>query len=85
MEHIIGIGENIADIIENINNTIKILSSHKDLELVSTSSLYSSKAILKDAPKAWDINYVNTAIKIKTDLNPLDLLTILKIYRTKYR
>ncbi|MDE5015030.1 2-amino-4-hydroxy-6-hydroxymethyldihydropteridine diphosphokinase, partial [Francisella tularensis subsp. holarctica] len=43
------------------------------------SSLYSSKAVLKeDAPKEWDIRFLNTAVKISSSLKTDELLVLLK-------
>ncbi|QIW10116.1 dihydropteroate synthase [Francisella sp. LA112445] len=79
MQYIIGIGTNVGFTLENIHLAIQALDSHKEIKVIRKASLYSSKALLKeDAPKNWDINFINTAVKISSTLDPNKLLTILK-------
>ena len=84
MQYIIGVGSNIGFTLENINTAIQILSSNNSLQIVDRAPLYSSKALLKDdSPIEWDIYYLNTAVKIKSILKPLELLGILKSIESK--
>ena len=79
MQYIIGIGTNIGFTLENIHLAIDALESHQDIRIIRKAGLYSSKALLKEgAPKNWDINFINTAVKISSTLDPNKLLTILK-------
>ena len=79
MNYIIGIGANIGFTLENIHKAISLISNLENTDIISKASLYSSQALLKDnAPKEWDIIYLNTAIKIQTNLEPLELLNKLK-------
>ncbi|MED7788548.1 dihydropteroate synthase [Francisella sp. 19X1-34] len=79
MQYIIGIGTNVGFTLENIHLAIQALSSHQDIKVIKKASLYSSKALLKEgAPKDWDINFLNTAVKINSSLDPRKLLIILK-------
>ncbi|QIV96092.1 2-amino-4-hydroxy-6-hydroxymethyldihydropteridine diphosphokinase/dihydropteroate synthase [Allofrancisella inopinata] len=79
MQYIIGIGANVGFTLENINKAIQAIASTENVKLLTKASLYSSKALLKEnAPKDWDIVYLNTAIKIESSLKPLELLETLK-------
>ncbi|AJC48928.1 dihydropteroate synthase [Allofrancisella guangzhouensis] len=79
MQYIIGIGANVGFTLENINKAIQAIASTENVKLLVKASLYSSKALLKEnAPKDWDIVYLNTAIKIESSLKPLELLKNLK-------
>ncbi|WP_150467376.1 dihydropteroate synthase [Francisella sp. SYW-9] len=79
MQYIIGIGTNIGFTLENIHLAIQALDSHEEIKVIRKASLYSSKALLKEgAPKDWDINFINTAVKISSSLDPNELLIVLK-------
>ncbi|APC96381.1 2-amino-4-hydroxy-6-hydroxymethyldihydropteridine diphosphokinase [Francisella frigiditurris] len=79
MQYIIGIGANIGDTLINIRTAIETIEQSQNIKIFKKSSLYSSDALLKDdAPEDWDIKYLNAAIEIETDLEPLELLDYLK-------
>ncbi|MBK2149822.1 dihydropteroate synthase [Francisella tularensis] len=79
MQYIIGIGTNSGFTIENIHLAITALESQQNIRIIRKASLYSSKAVLKeDAPKEWDIRFLNTAVKISSSLKPDELLVLLK-------
>ena len=79
MVYIIGIGANIGFTLDNIHIAINLISKLENTLIVSKASLYSSKALLKEnSPKEWDIIYLNTAIKIQTNLEPFEFLKELK-------
>lgn len=79
MQYIIGIGTNIGFTLENIHLAINAMNAHQKIKVLKKASLYSSKALLKeDAPKDWDIRFINTAVKINSPLKPEELLTVLK-------
>ncbi|AIT08738.1 2-amino-4-hydroxy-6-hydroxymethyldihydropteridine pyrophosphokinase [Candidatus Francisella endociliophora] len=79
MQYIIGIGANIGFVLENIHLAINALDNNPDIKVLKKASLYSSKAILKeDSPEDWDINFINSAVKINSPLDPEELLKILK-------
>ncbi|ASG68284.1 2-amino-4-hydroxy-6-hydroxymethyldihydropteridine pyrophosphokinase [Francisella halioticida] len=79
MQYIIGIGTNIGFTLENIHLAIEALSVNQNIKILKKAGLYSSKALLKEnAPKDWDINFINTAIKISSTLSPSELLVVLK-------
>lgn len=84
MQYIIGIGTNIGFTIENIHLALDALASHQSIRIIRKASLYSSKALLKEnAPKEWDITFLNTAVKISTHLKPENLLKALKDIEAK--
>ena len=79
MNYIIGVGANIGFTLENIHTAIALIGKLDTTSVIGKASLYSSKALLKDdAPTEWDIIYLNTAIKIQTNLKPYELLKELK-------
>ncbi len=79
MNYIIGIGANIGFTLESIHIATRSIDKLENTRIIDKASLYSSKALLKNgAPKEWDIIYLNTAIKIQTSLEPLELLKELK-------
>ncbi|GAB4222419.1 MAG: dihydropteroate synthase [Francisella sp.] len=79
MQYIIGIGTNIGFLLDNIKQAINLLAQQPNIKVIKKASLYSSKAILKEnSPQEWDIQFLNTAIKINTPLEPNELLNILK-------
>ena len=56
----------------------------KKLQVVSTSRIYVSKAVLiPGSPADWNSDYLNAAIKIRTTLSPEDLLKVLKKIEVK--
>ncbi|AJI55645.1 2-amino-4-hydroxy-6-hydroxymethyldihydropteridine diphosphokinase [Francisella philomiragia] len=84
MQYIIGIGTNVGFTIENIHLALDALASYQNIRIIRKASLYSSKALLKEnAPKEWDITFLNTAVKISTSLKPQDLLIVLKDIEAK--
>lgn len=79
MQYIVGIGANIGFVLENIHLAINALNNHPNIKVFKKASLYSSKALLKEnAPEDWDINFINSAVKISSPLKPEELLKVLK-------
>ena len=68
----IGLGSNLSNPINQINQAIQQISTLKSIQLLKQSALYQSAAILNANQQQAD--YINAVIKIKTDLNPLQLL-----------
>jgi 2-amino-4-hydroxy-6-hydroxymethyldihydropteridine diphosphokinase len=76
MPHItayIGIGSNLGIPKENCTNAIEKISSTKDIKIISKSSFYRTEPI-GGVQQGW---FVNSAIEIKTDLSPENLLSVL--------
>ncbi|MGI4776411.1 MAG: dihydropteroate synthase [Janthinobacterium lividum] len=76
---IIGLRSNQGDKLANLRQAVKEIENNKKINLVSTSRIYKTKAILlPNTPKEWGVSYFNSAIKIKTSLSPQKLLVFLK-------
>ena len=77
MKYIIGIGTNLGNKIENINQALNYIKDK--VEIIRVSSIYQSKALLKpNSPKSWDISYFNLAILVIYNNTPLTLLKLLQ-------
>ncbi len=77
MKYIIGIGTNLGNKIENINQALNYIKDKVDI--IRISSIYKSKALLKpNSPKNWDKPYFNLAILIIYNNTPLTLLKLLQ-------
>ena len=82
MKYIIGIGTNLGNKIENINQALNYIKDK--LEIIRVSSIYQSKALLKlNSPKDWDIPYFNLAILVIYNNTPLTLLKLLQSIESK--
>jgi len=66
----IGLGSNLKEPKEQIENALRALNEAKEINLISVSSFYRSKPLL-DLPGP---NYLNVVCKIETDLSAFDLL-----------
>ena len=76
MPHItayIGIGSNLGIPGKNCTKAIEIISSAKDIKIISKSSFYQTEPI-GGVQQGW---FVNSAIEIETDLSPENLLSVL--------
>ena len=71
----LGIGCNLGDKQANVSRAIQLLTEHKDIDVIRTSSLMESRP--EDGSSQPD--YLNGAIEIKTELSPLELLSQLKM------
>ena len=69
----ISIGSNIGDKEENINNSIEKLKEYKEIEVTKIAT------IIETEPWGYEDqdSFKNTAIEIRTFLNPKELMTIL--------
>lgn len=77
---ILGLGSNLKDRKENLLKSINLVNNLPEVVLVAQSDIYDNKAVLPlNAPKSWNKNYLNMAIKIKTTLSAFDLLKEIKI------
>ena len=67
----IGIGSNLGDRIENCRNAIRSIKGFARFK--SISSIYETQPVgIEDQPE-----FINSVIKIETDLTPTDLLAVL--------
>ena len=75
----LGLGSNIAEREENLNNAINLMQQRQIISEVTQSKIIRSKALLpKDAPLDWDLEFLNMAILAFTSLTPEQLLTQIK-------
>lgn len=71
----IGIGSNTGDREANIQKALGILKEHEEIDIKAVSSFIETDPV-GGPPQD---KYLNGALKISTDLRPLDLLTQLQI------
>ena len=71
----LGIGSNVGDRQANFDKAIGLLKEHQDIDFLQMSSVIETDPV---GGPAQD-RFLNAAIKIKTDLTPLELLIQLKI------
>ena len=70
----LSIGSNIGDKKKNLNEAAVLLNSHDKIEVLSISSFYKTEP-QNFIDQDW---FVNAALKIKTVLNPEDLIAVIK-------
>ena len=76
-QHIVylSIGSNIGDKKKNLNDAVKTLNSHNKIDVVDVSSFYKTEP-QNFIDQDW---FVNAALKIKTILNPENLMAVIKM------
>ncbi len=75
----IAVGSNLGNRLGYIRKGIELLKNF-GIEIIEVSKIYETKALLlPDSPADWDINYLNLALKIRTDVLPETLLGYLKV------
>ncbi|MCK5655034.1 MAG: 2-amino-4-hydroxy-6-hydroxymethyldihydropteridine diphosphokinase [Candidatus Aureabacteria bacterium] len=70
----IGIGSNLGCRFENIDSAVSFLKKERGIESVFQASFYESAPVDISSKK----NFLNTVVKIKTELSPFGLLERLK-------
>ena len=75
----LGIGSNLGDRQANIQKAVELLKANPDIEVLSVSALIETEPV--GGPEQG--KFLNGAVKIKTDLLPLELLTQLKMIERK--
>ncbi len=79
----LALGSNLGDRLKNIKNTISFLSNN-NIKILKISPIYTTPALLlKKSPDAWNIPYLNCVIKCDCDLEPIELLDIIKNIEAK--
>ncbi len=71
----LGVGSNLGDRDANIRRGIALLKEHEDIKILEVSALHETEPV--GGPPQGP--YLNGAVKISTDLLPLDLLSQLKM------
>jgi 2-amino-4-hydroxy-6-hydroxymethyldihydropteridine diphosphokinase len=70
----LSIGSNVGDKQKNLNDAICLLRQHEKIEVADISGFYKTEP-QNFIDQDW---FVNAALKVKTILNPEDLLAVLK-------
>lgn len=77
---IFGLGSNLGNRLDNINNAVKFLENLLDLSRVKYSNIIENKAmLLPNSPQKWDLNFLNIVISADIDLEKYQPLEILNI------
>ena len=79
-EFYLSLGSNLGDRLLNLSKAINHLSSHKEnkeeiIFIEEVSSVYESSPI----PSSEQPNFFNIILKIKSKIEPIDLLDIIKV------
>ncbi|MFK5983942.1 MAG: 2-amino-4-hydroxy-6-hydroxymethyldihydropteridine diphosphokinase [Pseudomonadota bacterium] len=77
MKAYIALGSNLQNPQQQIQQAIAILQQHSQLELVQTSSLYQSEAMIIAGTEA-QADYINAVVLLETPLAAHDLLHLLQ-------
>lgn len=77
----IGIGSNLGNRRENCEAAVCRLDTSSKIEVNAISNWHETKALVLDDEN--HSNYINGAVKISTDLEPLELLNTLKMIESK--
>jgi 2-amino-4-hydroxy-6-hydroxymethyldihydropteridine diphosphokinase len=72
----IAIGSNLGDRRGNAERAVALMAEHPSIEVVAQSQLREYPALTRDGSE--QPAYLNGAVKIRTDLNPLELLDALQ-------
>ena len=71
----IGLGSNMGNRNENLKKAVDCILERSDSSLVAASSIKETKAVdFEDQP-----DFLNQVIKVRTELHPLELLSLLKV------
>ena len=74
-EVVLGLGSNLGDRLNYLQQAIKKLEELKILTKISSSSIEETKAVLKpNSPAEWNLNFLNMAVKGFTNLSPKELI-----------
>ncbi len=77
----VGIGSNLDAPINQVLTAINELESHSEISLIKVSGVYASKPMgPQDQP-----DYINAAVKVETQMAPLDLLKQLQELEQKHQ
>ncbi len=76
---VLGLGSNLKDREANLLKSIDLIVKLPGIKFIAKSDVFDNKALLPlNAPKDWDKDYLNMALKIQTELEPFDLLDLIK-------
>ena len=75
----IALGSNIGDRRKYLRDAVMVLLQHPQVGFVAQSPVYQTPALLpENAPKEWNIAFLNQVVALDTALEPLALLALLK-------
>ncbi len=72
---LVGIGSNLGDRQANIDRALELIKENEDIEILALSKIIETEPVGGPAQGA----FLNGALKLKTDLLPLELLSQLKM------
>ncbi len=72
---ILGLGSNLGDRLANLRKAFNLIKQIPHTSIQQVSPVYISDALVpENAPNAWDIPYLNLAIRCETQLSPYEFL-----------
>ncbi len=76
---VLGLGSNVGDRMHSLRQALALLKKIPELSVRQVSPVYISDALMPDgAPDAWDLPYLNCALRCDATLAPQALLAQLK-------
>jgi 2-amino-4-hydroxy-6-hydroxymethyldihydropteridine diphosphokinase/dihydropteroate synthase len=76
---ILGMGTNLGDRLAHLRKALQAIKKIPGLSVKQVSPVYISDALLPDnAPPSWNVPYLNFAVRCETNLNPYELLSLIK-------
>jgi dihydropteroate synthase/2-amino-4-hydroxy-6-hydroxymethyldihydropteridine diphosphokinase len=82
----LGIGSNLGNKIQNFNKCLKLIEELNIGKVIKTSQLYESPCLDENSKIVPNENkFLNSVIKIQTDLSPVDLLIKCKEIESKFK
>jgi dihydropteroate synthase/2-amino-4-hydroxy-6-hydroxymethyldihydropteridine diphosphokinase len=81
---VLGLGSNLGDRLAHLRQALQLINGSHGLTVKQVSPLYTSAALLPDqAPRSWQLPYINLALTAHSSLAPLDLLAQLHSIETR--
>lgn len=80
---ILGLGSNVGDRLFNLRSALTHLGKMPGLKILQVSPVYESQPLLPEnsnveLDKSWHVPFLNAAVRCDSDLEPLELLPLLK-------
>ncbi len=76
---LIALGGNLGNVADSMNQAVDLLNAHSEIKVTAKSRLYSTQPVGLDAGDP----FLNSAITIKTNLQPIELLDVLQQTESK--
>lgn len=74
----LSIGSNVGEKVKNLDNAVRHMAEHDHMSVLGVSAYYKTEP-QNFTDQDW---FINAAVKIRTDLEPLSLLDVLKDLET---